>query len=683
MAIKEYLDEQGLARLAEDLEVRHPSTYVGERASWDALPSTDKAKYKLVNLTDESSIYLYDTTNSTLSPFIAVIRDVNTLPSSGILNTIYRLTPTTWNSATVVLSSSDMDTNTTNLEEIGFATEESENLYTYTPAKKHIRYAVNDDEHNVGKLEITSAGVMTVYDPEDTELYTGSIVDGDYSFFTKDLISFWIGDATNQTCERIATYKDITGGGSIETIQSLQDIFDISSEQIVIGDNSLEFIDGDESIDIHDASARTAFENSSVQKEFNIDYNGIELSNTPAGGSKSIDFKMDRNSVAMNNNLKESFKEELGIGESLNDKQDKTLSESMTIDGDSVTTVESALNKLNDKKQNKTLENSLTIDGNLALTVESALGYLNTKKLNASEKGEPNGIAELDSTGKVPAAQLPAYVDDIIEAYYKPSDGKFYSQYEEDYQTVTPVGTENPSEEGWYEYDGTDYNLTTDTTVVSGKTYYEFVQTWTTEITPENGIIYVDLLTDMTYRWSGDMYVPIRGDLVLGETAETAYRGDRGKHAYDLSNENKLRIETILTNFAPIEVSPAEDSHDAGTLLIYNDVLYNVLEDIAVDDALVVNDNIMQVDLDFIATFITNLTAKQEELAEEFSTSKAYETGDIVSHDLALYKFKADKAAGEWDSTKVDSVTVADLISSTEPNELTTEQVNTLIGLLG
>lgn len=44
------------------------------------------------------------------------------------------------------------------------------------------------------------------------------------------------------------------------------------------------------------------------------------------------------------------------------------------------------------------------------------------------------------------------------------------------YTEVTPVGTENPSEEGWYERSGTEgaytYTLTTDTTVDSEKTYY-------------------------------------------------------------------------------------------------------------------------------------------------------------------------------------------------------------------
>jgi hypothetical protein len=41
------------------------------------------------------------------------------------------------------------------------------------------------------------------------------------------------------------------------------------------------------------------------------------------------------------------------------------------------------------------------------------------------------------------------------------------------YDAVTPVGTENPSEEGWYEYDGSAYILTDDTEVQSGITYYK------------------------------------------------------------------------------------------------------------------------------------------------------------------------------------------------------------------
>lgn len=109
-----------------------------------------------------------------------------------------------------------------------------------------------------------------------------------------------------------------------------------------------------------------------------------------------------------------------------------------------------------------------------------------TSRMAANLKGAANGVAELDANGKVPSSQLPSYVDDVIEGYYYNS--KFY---EEDAHT--------------------------------------------TEITGETGKIYVDLSTEKTYRWSGSAYVEISASLALGETSSTAYRGDRGKTAYDHS----------------------------------------------------------------------------------------------------------------------------------------------------
>lgn len=92
-------------------------------------------------------------------------------------------------------------------------------------------------------------------------------------------------------------------------------------------------------------------------------------------------------------------------------------------------------------------------------------------------KGANNGVAELDSTGKVPSSQLPSYVDDVLE-----------------YDSIS------------------DFPLT-----------------------GESGKIYVAKDTNVTYRWSGTTYVKIGSDLALGETSSTAYRGDRGKIAYDHS----------------------------------------------------------------------------------------------------------------------------------------------------
>lgn len=47
--------------------------------------------------------------------------------------------------------------------------------------------------------------------------------------------------------------------------------------------------------------------------------------------------------------------------------------------------------------------------------------------------------------------------------------------------------------------------------------------------------IYIEFDTNKTYRWGGSSYVEIGGGVALGETAQTAYRGDRGKIAYDHS----------------------------------------------------------------------------------------------------------------------------------------------------
>lgn len=101
-------------------------------------------------------------------------------------------------------------------------------------------------------------------------------------------------------------------------------------------------------------------------------------------------------------------------------------------------------------------------------------------------KGTAGGVAELDATGKVPAAQLPSYVDDVVEGYL--SGGKLYEE-----------------------------------------------AAHTTEITGEAGKIYVDLATNKTYRWSGTAFVVISDTIALGETEATAYRGDRGKIAYEHS----------------------------------------------------------------------------------------------------------------------------------------------------
>lgn len=100
-----------------------------------------------------------------------------------------------------------------------------------------------------------------------------------------------------------------------------------------------------------------------------------------------------------------------------------------------------------------------------------------TNNLNAfiNTKGQPGGLASLDSNGLVPSSQLPSYVDDVLE-----------------YPTLSAFPA-----------------------------------------TGETGKIYVTLDTNLTYRWSGTGYVEISKSLALGETSSTAYAGNKGKENRD------------------------------------------------------------------------------------------------------------------------------------------------------
>lgn len=93
-------------------------------------------------------------------------------------------------------------------------------------------------------------------------------------------------------------------------------------------------------------------------------------------------------------------------------------------------------------------------------------------------KGAPNGLASLNESGVIPSAQLPSYVDDVVEV----------------------AAFSNLPSKG------------------------------------ESGKIYIVQDTNLTYRWSGTAYVEISKSLALGETSSTAYPGDKGKATTDVVN---------------------------------------------------------------------------------------------------------------------------------------------------
>lgn len=111
-------------------------------------------------------------------------------------------------------------------------------------------------------------------------------------------------------------------------------------------------------------------------------------------------------------------------------------------------------------------------------------------------KGAPNGLASLNESGIIPSAQLPSYVDDVIEV--------------DTFSNLPGTG--------------------------------------------ESGKIYIVQDTNLTYRWSGTGYVEISKSLALGETSSTAYPGDKGKATTDKLNKTSNKVVV-----GPITVNPSTD----------------------------------------------------------------------------------------------------------------------------
>lgn len=127
------------------------------------------------------------------------------------------------------------------------------------------------------------------------------------------------------------------------------------------------------------------------------------------------------------------------------------------------------------------------IDAGKVRKIEENAAAVSTLKADIDGKAEKAELASKADLvgGKVPAAQLPSFVDDVLE-----------------YDSVSAFPA-----------------------------------------TGEAGRIFVAKDTNRTYRWSGTQYVEISPSLALGETATTAYAGDKGKAAADLAAEAKRLAE--------------------------------------------------------------------------------------------------------------------------------------------
>ena len=132
-------------------------------------------------------------------------------------------------------------------------------------------------------------------------------------------------------------------------------------------------------------------------------------------------------------------------------------------------------------------------------------------KIPASEKGQPNGVATLGADGLVPAAQLPSYVDDVVEAYIVGS-----TPLASDWLSLTAGGA---------------------------------------ALTPETGKIYVVMTEgayqNKQYRWGGTVYVlcnPSDVNSVNGKTGVVVLTQDdigEGETYTQFSKLDKTKLDTV------------------------------------------------------------------------------------------------------------------------------------------
>lgn len=132
-------------------------------------------------------------------------------------------------------------------------------------------------------------------------------------------------------------------------------------------------------------------------------------------------------------------------------------------------------------------------------------------KIPASEKGQPNGVATLGADGLVPAAQLPSYVDDVVEAYIVGS-----TPLASDWLSLTAGGT---------------------------------------ALTPETGKIYVVMTEgayqNKQYRWGGTTYVlcnPSDVNSVNGKTGVVVLTQDdigAGETYTQFSKTDKEKLDAV------------------------------------------------------------------------------------------------------------------------------------------
>lgn len=152
--------------------------------------------------------------------------------------------------------------------------------------------------------------------------------------------------------------------------------------------------------------------------------------------------------------------------------------------------------------------------GILTKTAADTWALDTTSYIPITQRGTANGVATLGADSKVPSSQLPSYIDDVIDLVTVCASASTAPTTIEGFYYNTSNSTLYKATDGaWAAYTATSgdrFGCTTDNLI------YTYTNSWASS-TPVKDIIYIDDATNIAYRYSGTVLVPIvSGNTIWG-----------------------------------------------------------------------------------------------------------------------------------------------------------------------
>ena len=288
------------------------------------------------------------------------------------------------------------------------------------------------------------------------------------------------------------------------------------------------------------------------------------------------------------------------------------------------------------------VDNTADLDKPISNATQEALDKITSDLGDVNDKlGKPDGIATLDSEGKVPVDQLPSMVDDVI-----------------DVDSIEHLPT-----------------------------------------TGESGKIYITKDTNLIYRWNGVKYVEVSESLHLGEIEGTAYEGSKGKevadkvntHVSDFNNPHKVTKEQVglgnVDNTADLD-KPISNATQEALDKITSD-LGSVEDKLGQPGGIATLDPEGKVPSSQLPSFVDDVIEVEsfDQLPATGETGKIYVTKDTnltyrwsgsryieISASLALGETSSTAYAGDKGKATTDKVN-AHTVDYNNPHKVTKEQV--------